>query len=159
MEELVLAAFVLLGDFEVDFLDGRGEFDGLIELNNSLACRLANRLCLCMFIKILRSRKPSALTTLASSLLALTFLADDLVLEGVADLTVVKWDVFDDEDFGTAEPGVLSSAVPLLQLEPHELPRKSLPDLGSHSFGTLGGADGRGVILRGEEDLVKTSVG
>ena len=83
----------------------------------------------------------------------------DLVLEGVAVLTVVKWDVvFDDVDCGTAEPGVLSSAVPLLQL-PHELPRKSLPALGSHSFGTLGGADERGVIRRGEEVCVNTSVG
>ena len=54
---------------------------------------------------------------------------------------------------------MLSSAVPLLQLEPHELPKKSLPALGSQSFGTLGGADGRGVIRRGEEVLVKTSVG
>ena len=150
---------VLLGDFEVDFLDGRGEFGGLIELCNSLYCFLANRLCACIFIKIF---KPSALTTLASTRPALTFLAEDLdlVLEGVAVLTVVKWDVvFDEDDCGTAEPGVLSPAVPLLQLDPHELPRKSLPALGSQSFGTFGGADGRGVIRRGEEVLVKTSVG
>ena len=83
---------MLLGDFEDDFLAGRGEFDGLIELSSSLACRLANLLCLCIFIKILRSRKPSSLTTLASTRPALIFLTDDLdlVLEGVADLTVVN---------------------------------------------------------------------
>ena len=89
----------------------------------------------------------------------LAFLAEDLALALVADLTVVGWEDFDDEDCGTAEPGVLSPLFPLLQLEAHELPKKSLPDLGSQSFGTLGGADGRGVFLLGEEVLVKTSVG
>lgn len=90
----------------------------------------------------------------------MAFLTEDLALALVADLTVVGWEDFDDEDcVGTAEPGVLSPLFPLLQLEAHELPKKSLPDLGSQSFGTLGGADGRGVILLGEEDLVKTSVG
>ena len=37
LEVELFLALVLLGDFELDFLDGRGEFDGLIELNNSLA--------------------------------------------------------------------------------------------------------------------------
>ena len=80
---------------------------------------------------------------------------DDLVLEGVsADLTVVNFDDAVDDEVGTTEPeGVL-----VLQLD-QELPRKSLPDFGSQSFGTFGGADGRGVILRGEDDRVKMSVG
>ena len=117
-----------------------------------------------MFIKIFKSRNPSAFTTLAAPSgsreaagLTLTFFAfvDDLVLEGVsADLTVVNFDDAVDDEGGTAEPeGVL-----VLQLD-HELPRKSLPALGSQSFGTFGGADGRGVILRGEDDRVKISVG
>ena len=129
--------------------------------NNSFACLRANRLCRCIFIKIFKSRKPSAFTTFAaapdSREAGLAFLAfvDDLVLEGVsADLTVVNFDDAVDDEVGTAEPeGVL-----VLQLD-QELPRKSLPDFGSQSFGTFGGADGRGVILRGEDDRVKISVG
>lgn len=161
--ELVLAfePLALFGDLELDFLGGRGECPGLIELNNSLYCFLANRLPICIVIKTFRSLKPSAFTTLApppDCRFELAFLAEDLALALVADLTVVGWEDFDDDDCGTAEPGVLSPLFPLLQLEAHELPKKSLPDFGSQSFGTLGGADGRGVILLGEED-VKTSVG
>ena len=44
-------------------------------------------------------------------------------------------------------------------LEPQELPRKSPLTLGSHNLGTFGGAVGRGVIRRGEDVLVKISVG
>lgn len=65
--ELVLAfePLVLFGDLELDFLGGRGECPGLIELSNSLYCFLANRLPICIVIKTFRSFKPSAFTTLA----------------------------------------------------------------------------------------------
>ena len=64
--ELVLAfePLALFGDLELDFLGGRGECPGLIELNNSLYCFLANRLPICIVIKTFRSLKPSAFTTL-----------------------------------------------------------------------------------------------
>ena len=67
--ELVLAfePVVLFGDLELDFLGGRGECPGLIELNNSLYCFLANRLPICIVIKTFRSLKPSAFTTLTQA--------------------------------------------------------------------------------------------
>lgn len=43
-------------DEEPGFLGGLGELVGLNELINSLYCFLANLLCLCMFIRVLKSR-------------------------------------------------------------------------------------------------------
>ena len=67
--ELVLAfePLALFGDLELDFLGGRGECPGLIELSSSLYCFLANRLPICIVIKTFRSLKPSAFTTLTQA--------------------------------------------------------------------------------------------
>ena len=73
----------------------------------------------------------------------------------LAVLTVVNLEDFD------VVAGVVEAVVVLLQLdlEPQELLRKSLPALGSHKRGTLGGGEGFGADLLGEDVRVNTSVG
>jgi hypothetical protein len=151
------------GDLEVDvaFLDGLGEFEGLIELNNSLALLLANRLCFCIFIKVLKSR------TSPGSFLGLSILGcrgvikDEETSFEVASsdfetlLTVVK-PLLEDELGAAAAIGELGPHP--LELDPHDEPKKSLPALGSHNFGTIGALDGLGATFLGEA-LLKMSVG
>lgn len=75
-------------------------------------------------------------------------LGEDLAVDGVGspDLTVLMVVREEVVVCGTVEVG----DPPVPTADPHELPRKSLPDLGSHNLGTLGGAVGRGVILLGD---------
>ncbi len=71
------------------------------------------------------------------------------MLDGVCSSLFVLMVVLDEVEGGATE----------LFLEPQELPKKSLPALGSHNFGTFGGTVGRGVMRLGEDVVVKMSVG
>ena len=68
----------------------------------------------------------------------------------LAVLTVVNFEDFD-----------VDAVVVLLQLDldPQELFKKSLPAFGSHNRGTLGGGEGLGAVLLGDDVRVNTSVG
>ena len=74
------------------FLGGLGEFDGLIELNKSLACLLAKRLCRCMFIRVLKSWRSSSgsTTTLAFGVIEAPEAA--VTVLSLAGRTVVNFD-------------------------------------------------------------------
>ena len=125
-----------LGDL-LSFLGGLGEFDGLIELCNSLAICRPKWLCFWILFITLRPGRDGG------KWLFFEDLADDSL---VTDLTVVKLLVLEDVGGGPVVVVVVPGPPPPspsccspLELElAHEDPKNSLAVLFSHNFGTCG---------------------